>query len=152
MMNLHGFIFITIMSIVFTEKLLKYSRLLVFFKETPFPPFFFCLVVDYVMRVSVDKIQENGFLLEQRRGPHRLVNNRSLSLIFLHFLTRYITCRRSSAVWPGIFTTFSLDISQTSTTSKLVYGPSNPPIYLTDTDFADDITLISSRIDNAQSL
>ena len=50
------------------------------------------------MRVSVDKMQSNGFLLERRLGPR------------------------------------------------------NPPIFLTDTDFADDIALISSCIANAQCL
>ena len=31
-------------------------------------------------------------------------------------------------------------------------GPRNPTIHLTDTDFADDIALISSRIEDAQCL
>ena len=61
-------------------------------------PFLFILVVDYVMRISVDKSYDRGFLLEDRRGPR------------------------------------------------------HPATYLTDTDFADDIALISSTIANAQSL
>lgn len=61
-------------------------------------PFLFILVVDYIMRVSVDKISNYGFLLQRRRGPR------------------------------------------------------NPAIHLTDTDFADDIALISSKLDGAQKL
>ena len=61
-------------------------------------PFLFILVVDYIMRVSVDKIQNSGFLLHRRRGPR------------------------------------------------------NPAIHLTDTDFADDIALISSQLEGAQRL
>ena len=61
-------------------------------------PFLFILVVDYVMRVSVDKISNFGFLLHRRRGPR------------------------------------------------------NPAIHITDTDFADDIALISSQIESAQRL
>ena len=61
-------------------------------------PFLFILVVDYIMRVSVDKIHSSGFQLERRRGPR------------------------------------------------------NPATFLTDTDFADDIALISSRISDAEIL
>ena len=61
-------------------------------------PFLFILVVDYIMRVSVDKISDCGFQLERKRGPR------------------------------------------------------NPAVHITDTDFADDIALISSRIADAQKL
>ena len=61
-------------------------------------PFLFIIVVDYVMRVSVDKNQTRGFQLERRRGPR------------------------------------------------------NPSIFLTDTDFADDIALISSCTSDAEFL
>lgn len=61
-------------------------------------PFLFIIVVDYIMRISVDKIKNCGFLLEQRQS------------------TRH------------------------------------PAKYLTDTDFADDIALISNSVLCAQSL
>lgn len=61
-------------------------------------PFLFALVVDYIMRVSVDKISSCGFLLQHRLGPRK------------------------------------------------------PAVYLTDTDFADDIALISSTLADAQNL
>ena len=61
-------------------------------------PFLFVLVVDYIMRVSVDKISRCGFLLQHRLGPRK------------------------------------------------------PAVYLTDTDFADDIALISSTLADAQNL
>ena len=61
-------------------------------------PFLFITVIDYIMRVSVDKNSNCGFLLERRLGPR------------------------------------------------------NPATYVTDADFADDIALISSCIENAQKL
>ena len=61
-------------------------------------PFLFIIVVDYLMRVSVDKISSCVFLLQHRLGPR------------------------------------------------------NPAVHLTDTDFADDIALISSTIEDAQDL
>ena len=61
-------------------------------------PFLFIMVVDYVLRISVDKINENGFQLHPRRSSH------------------------------------------------------NPAVYLTDTDFADEIALISNCLKNAQAL
>ena len=61
-------------------------------------PFLFIMVVDYVLRMSVDKINEKGFQLYPRRSSR------------------------------------------------------NPAVYLTDTDFADDIGLVSSCLENAQAL
>ena len=61
-------------------------------------PFLFIIVVDYVLRMSVDKINSKGLQITPQRS------------------SRY------------------------------------PATYLTDTDFADDIALISQSIDNAQSL
>ena len=61
-------------------------------------PFLFIIVVDYVLRVSVDKINANGLELHPRKS------------------SRY------------------------------------PAVYLTDTDFADDIALISGSLPNAQKL
>ena len=61
-------------------------------------PFLFIMVVDYIMRVSVDTITEKGYLLHPRRGSRQ------------------------------------------------------PAEYLTDTDFADDIALISQSLEHAQDL
>ena len=61
-------------------------------------PFLFIMVVDYIMRVSVDTISEKGYLLHPRRGSRQ------------------------------------------------------PAEYLTDTDFADDIALISQSLEHAQDL
>ena len=61
-------------------------------------PFLFIIVVDYVLRMSVDQINEKGFQIQPRRSSR------------------------------------------------------NPAIYLTDTDFADDISLISNCLENAQAL
>ena len=61
-------------------------------------PFLFIIVVDYVLRMSVDSISNKGFEIRPRRSA------------------RY------------------------------------PAQYLTDTDFADDIALISETLVNAQSL
>ena len=61
-------------------------------------PFLFIMVVDYIMRVSVDTIAEKGYLLHPRRGSRQ------------------------------------------------------PAEYLTDTDFADDIALISQSLEHAQDL
>ena len=61
-------------------------------------PFLFIIVIDYIMRVSVDKISHCGFLLERRLGSR------------------------------------------------------NPATHVTDADFADDIALISSKIEDAQKL
>ena len=61
-------------------------------------PFLFIMVVDYVLRMSVDKINDKGLQLHPRRSSR------------------------------------------------------HPPVYLTDTDFADDIALVSSCLENAQDL
>ena len=61
-------------------------------------PFLFIMVVDYIMRVSVDTIAEKGYLLDPRRGSRQ------------------------------------------------------PAEYLTDTDFADEIALISQSLEHAQDL
>ena len=61
-------------------------------------PFLFILVVDYILRMSVDKISTKGYELRRRQS------------------SRY------------------------------------PAVHLTDTDFADDIALISQSLENAQSL
>ena len=61
-------------------------------------PFLFIMVVDYVLRISVDSISEKGYMLHPRRSP------------------RY------------------------------------PAAYLTDTDFADDIALVSQSLEHAQDL
>ena len=60
-------------------------------------PFLFVIVVDYLLRISVDKINDNGLEIQPRRS------------------SRY------------------------------------PAVYLTDTDFADDIALISESLANAQN-
>ena len=61
-------------------------------------PFLFIVVVDYVLRMSVDNINKKGFQLHPRKSSR------------------------------------------------------HPAIYLTDTDFADDIALISNSLENAQAL
>ena len=61
-------------------------------------PFLFILVVDYVLRMSVDTINDKGFQLHPRRSSR------------------------------------------------------HPAVYLTDADFADDIALVSSCLENAQDL
>ena len=61
-------------------------------------PFLFIIVVDYVLRMSVDKINNLGLEIQPRRSSR------------------------------------------------------NPAVYLTDTDFADDIALISGSLINAQNL
>ena len=61
-------------------------------------PFLFIIVVDYVLRISVDSISEKGFKLHRKRS------------------TRHHA------------------------------------VYLTDTDFADDIALISQSLEHAQDL
>ena len=61
-------------------------------------PFLFILVVDYILRVSVDKINDNGLEIQPRKSSR------------------------------------------------------HPAVYLTDTDFADDIALISGSLSNAQNL
>ena len=61
-------------------------------------PFLFIMVVDYVLRISVDSISEKGYMLHPRRS------------------SRY------------------------------------PAAYLTDTDFADDIALVSQSLEHAQDL
>ena len=61
-------------------------------------PFLFIIVVDYVLRVSVDKINDNGLEIHPRKSSR------------------------------------------------------NPAVYLTDTDFADDIALISGSLSKAQNL
>jgi hypothetical protein len=61
-------------------------------------PFLFIMVVDYVLRMSVDKINHKGFQLYPRRSSR------------------------------------------------------NPAVYLTDADFADDIGLVSSCLEDAQAL
>ena len=61
-------------------------------------PFLFIIVVDYILRMSVDKINNKGYELKPRRSSR------------------------------------------------------HPAVYLTDTDFADDIALISQSLRNAQSL
>ena len=61
-------------------------------------PFLFIIVVDYILRMSVDNINNKGFLIQPRRSSR------------------------------------------------------NPAIYLTDTDFADDISLISNCLEDAQAL
>ena len=61
-------------------------------------PFLFIIVLDYVLRMSVDKINDNGLEIHPRMSSR------------------------------------------------------NPAVYLTDTDFADDIALISGSLFNAQNL
>ena len=61
-------------------------------------PFLFILVVDYILRMSVDKISTKGYELRARQSSR------------------------------------------------------HPAVHLTDTDFADDIALISQSLENAQSL
>ena len=61
-------------------------------------PFLFIMVVDYVMRVSIDTISEKGYQLHPKRGSRQ------------------------------------------------------PAEYLTDTDFADDIALISQSLEHVQDL
>ena len=61
-------------------------------------PFLFIIVVDYVMRISVDTMSENGYQLHPRRSSR------------------------------------------------------HPAQYLTDTDFADDIALLSQSLEHAQDL
>jgi len=61
-------------------------------------PFLFIMVVDYILRMSLDSLNDKGFLLKPKRGTRQ------------------------------------------------------PAEYITDTDFADDISLISSSLENAQNL
>ena len=61
-------------------------------------PFLFIMVVDYVLRMSVDKINNSGLEIQPRRSSR------------------------------------------------------NPAVYLSDTDFADDIALISGSLTNDQNL
>merc|ERR1712001_37112 len=61
-------------------------------------PFLFIIVVDYVLRISVDSISEKGYMLHPRRSSR------------------------------------------------------HPAAYLTDTDFADDIALVSQSLEYAQDL
>ena len=61
-------------------------------------PFLFIIVLDYVLRMSVDKINNNGLEIHPRRS------------------SRY------------------------------------PAVYITDTDFADDISLVSGSLSNAQNI
>ena len=61
-------------------------------------PFLFIMVVDYILRISVDKINHKGYQIHHRKSSR------------------------------------------------------HPAVYLTDTDFADDIALISQSLEHAQDL